>query len=254
MVENLAQQHRLPVLSIHAPCLLITQRVWPDPWERLTRTVDAARRLAHRPSSSTRRSVGSVTTPGVSCVASPTWRRRPASRSRSRTCTRGARPVGRSPHTPPTGIPPTSPTRTTRWTSRTPPCPARTPWPWPTRSETDWLTFTSPTAPARHATSTWFRAAATSPGCCAARAARSAGLVGRDRGRGRHQAGADTGRARGRPCRGAGLRTAQPGHGTGRHGLRGRLRRHRRAGAPRVRTMTLLAIMSGLRPAPTART
>ncbi|HJU98225.1 MAG TPA: sugar phosphate isomerase/epimerase [Jiangellaceae bacterium] len=46
MVEDLAQRHRLPVLSIHAPCLLITQRVWsPDPWERLTRTVDAAQRL-----------------------------------------------------------------------------------------------------------------------------------------------------------------------------------------------------------------
>jgi len=45
-VEDLAQRHRLPVLSIHAPCLLITQRVWsPDPWERLTRSVDAARRL-----------------------------------------------------------------------------------------------------------------------------------------------------------------------------------------------------------------
>ncbi|HEX6578377.1 MAG TPA: sugar phosphate isomerase/epimerase [Jiangellaceae bacterium] len=46
MVEDLAQRHRLPVLSIHAPCLLITQRVWsPDPWERLTRSVDAAQRL-----------------------------------------------------------------------------------------------------------------------------------------------------------------------------------------------------------------
>ncbi|HEU0214172.1 MAG TPA: sugar phosphate isomerase/epimerase [Jiangellaceae bacterium] len=46
MVEDLAQRHRLPVLSMHAPCLLITQRVWsPDPWERLTRTVDAAQRL-----------------------------------------------------------------------------------------------------------------------------------------------------------------------------------------------------------------
>ncbi len=45
-IEDLAQRHRLPVLSIHAPCLLITQRVWsPDPWERLTRSVDAARRL-----------------------------------------------------------------------------------------------------------------------------------------------------------------------------------------------------------------
>jgi sugar phosphate isomerase/epimerase len=46
MVEDLAQRHQLPVLSIHAPCLLITQRVWsPDPWERLTRTVEAAQRL-----------------------------------------------------------------------------------------------------------------------------------------------------------------------------------------------------------------
>jgi sugar phosphate isomerase/epimerase len=34
----LARRHRLPVLSVHAPCLLITQRVWsPDPWERLSR-------------------------------------------------------------------------------------------------------------------------------------------------------------------------------------------------------------------------
>jgi sugar phosphate isomerase/epimerase len=42
----LARRHRLPVLSVHAPCLLITQRVWsPDPWERLSRSVEAARRL-----------------------------------------------------------------------------------------------------------------------------------------------------------------------------------------------------------------
>jgi sugar phosphate isomerase/epimerase len=45
-VENLSRRHRMPILSVHAPCLLITQRVWsPDPWERLSRSVDAARRL-----------------------------------------------------------------------------------------------------------------------------------------------------------------------------------------------------------------
>ncbi|MGH8774711.1 MAG: sugar phosphate isomerase/epimerase family protein [Jiangellaceae bacterium] len=45
-IEALARRHHLPILAVHAPCLLITQRVWsPDPWERLTRTVDAARRL-----------------------------------------------------------------------------------------------------------------------------------------------------------------------------------------------------------------
>jgi sugar phosphate isomerase/epimerase len=45
-IAKLAKKHRQPVLAIHAPCLLITQRVWsPDPWERLTRSVEAAKRL-----------------------------------------------------------------------------------------------------------------------------------------------------------------------------------------------------------------
>lgn len=45
-IEKLAERHDLPILSIHAPCLLITQRVWSsDPWERLTRSVDAAQKL-----------------------------------------------------------------------------------------------------------------------------------------------------------------------------------------------------------------
>lgn len=45
-VEQLAKRYDVPVLSVHAPCLLITQRVWsPDPWVRLERTVEAARRL-----------------------------------------------------------------------------------------------------------------------------------------------------------------------------------------------------------------
>lgn len=45
-VRKLSHEYAVPVLSVHAPCLLITQRVWsPDPWERLTRSIDAAREL-----------------------------------------------------------------------------------------------------------------------------------------------------------------------------------------------------------------
>ncbi len=45
-VHDLAQRYGMPVLSVHAPCLLITQRVWsPDPMQRLTRSLEAARRL-----------------------------------------------------------------------------------------------------------------------------------------------------------------------------------------------------------------
>ncbi|MDQ4092779.1 MAG: sugar phosphate isomerase/epimerase [Actinomycetota bacterium] len=39
----LGARHRMPVLAVHAPCLLITQRVWAaDPAARLERTVQAA--------------------------------------------------------------------------------------------------------------------------------------------------------------------------------------------------------------------
>lgn len=45
-VADLVQTHQVPVVAVHAPCLLVTQRVWsPDPWERLTRSVDAAQSL-----------------------------------------------------------------------------------------------------------------------------------------------------------------------------------------------------------------
>ncbi|AYY15727.1 sugar phosphate isomerase/epimerase [Actinobacteria bacterium YIM 96077] len=48
-VERLSARYDVPVLSVHAPCLLITQRVWsPDPWIRLTRSVEAAQRLGAR--------------------------------------------------------------------------------------------------------------------------------------------------------------------------------------------------------------
>jgi len=45
-VEKLRDYHGVPVLSIHAPCLLITQRVWgTDPWAKLERSAEAAQRL-----------------------------------------------------------------------------------------------------------------------------------------------------------------------------------------------------------------
>lgn len=45
-VEKLRDYHGIPVLAIHAPCLLITQRVWgSDPWVKLERSAEAARRL-----------------------------------------------------------------------------------------------------------------------------------------------------------------------------------------------------------------
>jgi sugar phosphate isomerase/epimerase len=37
-LRGLSQHYRVPIGSVHAPCLLVTQRVWsPEPWERLRR-------------------------------------------------------------------------------------------------------------------------------------------------------------------------------------------------------------------------
>jgi sugar phosphate isomerase/epimerase len=45
-IANLSARYDMPVLAVHAPCLLITQRVWsPDPWERLRRSVQLAERV-----------------------------------------------------------------------------------------------------------------------------------------------------------------------------------------------------------------
>ncbi len=45
-VERLTEYHELPVLAVHAPTLLLTQRVWgPDPWEKLERSAMAAHQL-----------------------------------------------------------------------------------------------------------------------------------------------------------------------------------------------------------------
>ncbi|MFC3501554.1 sugar phosphate isomerase/epimerase family protein [Micromonospora krabiensis] len=45
-LRGLSQHYGVPVLSVHAPCLLVTQRVWsPDPWERLRRSAELAETL-----------------------------------------------------------------------------------------------------------------------------------------------------------------------------------------------------------------
>jgi len=45
-LQGLAAHYDVPVLSVHAPCLLVTQRVWsPDPWERLNRAAQLAEAL-----------------------------------------------------------------------------------------------------------------------------------------------------------------------------------------------------------------
>jgi sugar phosphate isomerase/epimerase len=48
-VRKLSRHYRVPVLSVHAPCLLISQRVWgANPIHKLERSVRAAERLGAR--------------------------------------------------------------------------------------------------------------------------------------------------------------------------------------------------------------
>lgn len=45
-IKRLIDYHQIPVLSLHSPCLLISQRVWgTDPWAKLMRSQIAAERL-----------------------------------------------------------------------------------------------------------------------------------------------------------------------------------------------------------------
>lgn len=45
-LTGLAKHYGVPVLAVHAPCLLVTQRVWSaDPWERLRRSGELAEAL-----------------------------------------------------------------------------------------------------------------------------------------------------------------------------------------------------------------
>jgi sugar phosphate isomerase/epimerase len=48
-LKRLADYHGVPVLAVHAPCLIITQRVWgTDPWAKLVRARNAADLLGAR--------------------------------------------------------------------------------------------------------------------------------------------------------------------------------------------------------------
>ncbi len=48
-LRRLSEKHSLPILAIHAPCLLLTQRVWgSDPWVKLRRAQAAAEALGAR--------------------------------------------------------------------------------------------------------------------------------------------------------------------------------------------------------------
>jgi sugar phosphate isomerase/epimerase len=48
-VRRLSDEHGVPVLSIHAPCLLVTQRVWStNPWRKLVTARRAAETLGAR--------------------------------------------------------------------------------------------------------------------------------------------------------------------------------------------------------------
>jgi sugar phosphate isomerase/epimerase len=45
-LQRLAGYHSVPVLALHAPCLLVTQRVWGyEPWGKLVRSTEAAQEL-----------------------------------------------------------------------------------------------------------------------------------------------------------------------------------------------------------------
>jgi sugar phosphate isomerase/epimerase len=45
-LKRLSDYHQIPVLALHAPCLVITQRVWgTDPWAKLVRAKDTAEDL-----------------------------------------------------------------------------------------------------------------------------------------------------------------------------------------------------------------
>ncbi|WP_046468625.1 sugar phosphate isomerase/epimerase family protein [Allosalinactinospora lopnorensis] len=46
MLRRLSDYHRVPILAVHAPCLIFTQRVWGrDPWGKLVRSKEMAEAL-----------------------------------------------------------------------------------------------------------------------------------------------------------------------------------------------------------------
>lgn len=44
-LRALSEWHELPVVAVHAPTLLISQRVWGDPWDKVDRSIELAKEL-----------------------------------------------------------------------------------------------------------------------------------------------------------------------------------------------------------------
>ena len=48
-LSALAQHHGIPIVSVHAPTLLLTQRVWsPDPWTKIDKSIELAKEIGAR--------------------------------------------------------------------------------------------------------------------------------------------------------------------------------------------------------------
>ncbi len=78
VLQRLRDHYELPILAIHAPCLLVTQRVrGKDPWLKLRKAQAAAERLGAETVVVHPRSAGSVTTPATSRSGWPACATRP---------------------------------------------------------------------------------------------------------------------------------------------------------------------------------
>jgi sugar phosphate isomerase/epimerase len=49
VLKRLSEYHHMPIMAVHSPCLLITQRVWGrEPWAKLVRSAELAEKLGAR--------------------------------------------------------------------------------------------------------------------------------------------------------------------------------------------------------------
>ncbi len=212
-LRGLAAHYGVPVLSVHAPCLLVTQRVWsPDPWERLRRAAELAETLGAptvvvHPPFTWQRDYARNFAEGLAAVAD----RFPGLALRGGEHVPGAdggpavRPVRAR-----LGSDRAPATRRTRWTCRTARPRTATRWRWPTGWAPGWRTCTSATAPARAATSTWCPAGAPSPARELLSSLAGRGFTGVGGGGGRHPGREEPRGARGGPARRAGVRPPAP--------------------------------------------
>lgn len=91
-VRKLSRRYRVPVLSVHAPCLLISQRVWgANPILKLDRSVRAAEELGAQTVVVHPPSAGNGATPRDSATRLRPWKRPATWWWPSRTCFRSGR-------------------------------------------------------------------------------------------------------------------------------------------------------------------